>query len=127
VFTVAGERSIGRREAQPLRLVAGLRGRLVRDRFGEVAGSISELIFDGQRGCIAYALVARGGFVGVGERLFPVPWTALRRRGADFVLPVATAALEAAPAFEPEQCAAVAPPAWHERVHAHFAARPYWT
>jgi sporulation protein YlmC with PRC-barrel domain len=124
---VGVEHSMAAREPRALRPGSRLRGRLVRDRDGAVAGSISELIVDAQRGRLAYAMVASGGFVGVGERLFAVPWTALQRHGRDFVVTVTQAAVENAPAFDPSRSPSDAPLAWHERVHAHFAARPYWT
>ena len=51
--------------------------RTVVDSTGEVLGSIVDLLLDLERGRIAYAVVASGGFMGVGERLVAVPWNAL--------------------------------------------------
>lgn len=61
-------------------------GRLVHDRHGAVVGSIAELRIDLERGCVTHALVATGGFLGLGERRFAVPWRALRSTGHGFVL-----------------------------------------
>jgi sporulation protein YlmC with PRC-barrel domain len=113
-------------ERGPLRATGTFCGSLVRDRDGEVAGSIAELVLDVQRGCVAYAVVATGGFLGVGERRFAVPWTALRAHSRHFVLAVSRAVLESAPPFDGEQWPGTAARGWHERVHAHFAARRYW-
>ena len=114
-------------EGGPLRPAGTLCGSLVRDRDGEVAGSIADVVLDVERGCVAYAVVATGGFLGVGERRFAVPWTALRASSRHFVLGVPRTVLESAPTFDGEQWPAAPARAWHERVHAHFAARRYWS
>lgn len=96
------------------------------DDAGEVAGSIVDLLLDLERGRIAYALVACGGFLGVGGRLFAVPWAALQRSGAHFLLNGSRALLESGPPFEHEHGSDTPAQAWHERVHAHFRSRPFW-
>jgi len=65
---------------------ADVRGWLVQDPGGEVVGSIAELVLDSQLRCVRYALVASGGFLGLGEQRFAVPWPALRSQGRHFVL-----------------------------------------
>lgn len=100
--------------------------RTVVDPAGEVVGSISDLMLDLDRGCVAYAVVATGGFLGVGERLFAVPWRALRAMGQHFVLECERSAFETAPAFDRDHLPLTAANGWHERVHAHYHSRPYW-
>lgn len=100
--------------------------RTVVDREGEVLGSISDLMLDLERGRIAYAVVATGGFMGMGERLFAVPWSALRVVGQQFVLEGKRAALETAPAFDRDHWPLAPAHCWHERIHAHYHSRPYW-
>ena len=100
--------------------------RTVVDVDGEVLGSISDLMLDLERGCVAYAIVATGGFAGIGERLFAVPWGVLRAAGQDFVLECRRAALETAPAFDRDHWPLTPAHWWHERVHAHYHSRPYW-
>jgi sporulation protein YlmC with PRC-barrel domain len=100
--------------------------RTVIDTDGEVLGSISDLMLDLDRGRIAYAVVATGGFMGIGERLFAVPWRALRAMGQQFVLECEHSALDTAPAFDRDHWPLTPAHGWHERVHAHYHARPYW-
>jgi sporulation protein YlmC with PRC-barrel domain len=100
--------------------------RTVLDAEGEVLGSISDLMLDLDRGCIAYAVVATGGFVGIGERLFAVPWKVLRAAGEQFVLECARSTLDTAPAFDRDHWPLAPAHWWHERVHAHYHSRPYW-
>jgi sporulation protein YlmC with PRC-barrel domain len=93
---------------------------------GEVLGSIRDLMLDLERGRVAYAVVAIGGFVGIGERLFAVPWSALRPMGRQFVLACTRATLESAPAFDRDHWPLTPAHRWHERVHAYYHSRPYW-
>jgi hypothetical protein len=121
--------SAGAARARPgarLGVATSLYARTVLDREGEVLGSISDLMLDLERGCIAYAVVAAGGFMGIGERLFAVPWTALRPLDLHFVLQCNRAALDTAPAFDPEHLPLNPAHWWHERTHAHYGSRPYW-
>lgn len=41
---------------------------------GDTVGSITELMIDADSGAIAYAVLSFGGVLGVGEKLFAVPW-----------------------------------------------------
>ena len=44
---------------------------------GETLGKISEVMLDVPRGRIAYAVMSSGGFLGMGDKLFALPWKAL--------------------------------------------------
>jgi sporulation protein YlmC with PRC-barrel domain len=100
--------------------------RTVVDSDGEMLGSIADLMLDLERGQIAYAVVACGGIMGIGERLFAVPWRALRPLGEQFVVECQRSALESAPAFDRDHWPLTPAYPWHERVHAHYHSRPYW-
>src|SRR5262245_21126308 len=54
-----------------------LEGDKVINRQGEDLGEIDEIMIDVPRGRVAYAVMSAGGFLGVGSRLFAVPWSAL--------------------------------------------------
>ena len=43
----------------------------------ESLGDIKEIMLDMRAGRVAYAVLAFGGFLGIGEKLFAVPWQAL--------------------------------------------------
>ena len=53
-------------------------GTSVKNPSGESLGDINELVFDPKTGQMVYAVVAYGGVLGMGDRLFAVPWQALR-------------------------------------------------
>src|SRR5664279_2474815 len=44
---------------------------------GEKLGVIEGIMLDIQSGRIAYAVLSFGGFLGIGDKLFAIPWTAL--------------------------------------------------
>ena len=44
----------------------------------ESLGSIKELMVEMSTGKIGYAVLSYGGFLGMGDRLFAVPWQALK-------------------------------------------------
>src|SRR5664279_5519617 len=43
----------------------------------EDVGDIKEIMLDTQSGKVIYAVLSFGGFLGMGEKLFAVPWNAL--------------------------------------------------
>ena len=73
-------------------------------------------------GRIAYAVVSFGGFLGIGDKLFAVPWQALTLNTAEheFILDVDRDTLERAPGFDKEHWPDMADPEWVSHVHAHY-------
>src|SRR6478609_9373217 len=65
--------------APPHRLVAGERppGGAVFDRSGQRIGVIEDVAIDEATGKVAYAILRYGGFLGMGRRCRPVPWSLL--------------------------------------------------
>jgi hypothetical protein len=56
-------------------------GATLRDPDGESLGTIEDVVF--KDGSIQYAIVSVGGYMGIGDRLIPVPWEAIKTRDAD--------------------------------------------
>lgn len=52
-------------------------GYSVKNRHGEELGVIEELVINPQDGRITYAALSVGGFLGMGDKLFAIPWEAL--------------------------------------------------
>ena len=105
---------------------SSLSGQRVLTRQGEAIGSVSELMLDVQRGRIAYAVVAYGGFMGLGERLHAIPWRALRIEGDHLVLDAERSTFLGAPGFDKEHWPHTPEVAWHHELHRHYRCRPYW-
>ena len=54
-----------------------LTGTRVVNRKDETLGTISDIMLNVEEGGIAYAVLASGGFMGIGERLYALPWYSL--------------------------------------------------
>jgi sporulation protein YlmC with PRC-barrel domain len=74
---------------------------------GEDVGEIHDVVLDGQTGRIQYLAVTYGGFLGIGDKLFAVPYEAFRYQvdpdDADdhvFVLDVTKQQMEGAQGFD---------------------------
>jgi hypothetical protein len=52
-------------------------GDSVRNLSGDDLGKVQEIMLDVYDGSIAYAVLSFGGFLGMGDKLFAVPWKAL--------------------------------------------------
>ncbi len=48
----------------------------VYDAGGRFLGEIEEILVDARTGCFRYAVLALGGFLGIGRKRFAVPWSA---------------------------------------------------
>ena len=103
-------------------------GYKVKNRSGEDLGKIEELAIDPETGQIAYAVLSFGGFLGLGDKLFAIPWSALEPRHADevFILDVDKQQLKNAPGFDKDKWPDMADRRWGAGVHGFYGARPYW-
>ena len=52
-------------------------GTAVQSRKGESLGSIYQVMIDKYSGKVAYAVMSFGGFLGMGEKQHPLPWSSL--------------------------------------------------
>lgn len=115
--------------AQTTILSAGtITGDKVRNKAGEELGDIKELMIDLRSGRVVYAVLSFGGFLGLGDKLFAVPWAALAPdlQEHKFVLDVSKESLEKAPGFDKDNWPSMAEQRWQEEVHAHYETTPYW-
>jgi sporulation protein YlmC with PRC-barrel domain len=105
-----------------------LAGDRVRNRNGEDLGKIEEIMIDLESGRVAYAVLSFGGFLGIGDKLFAVPWESLELNAAEheFVLDVDKQTLENAPGFDKDNWPDMADTTWGQQVHSHYGQRPYW-
>lgn len=69
---------------------------------GEDLGEIKELMIDVESGRVAYAVLSFGGFLGLGDKLFAIPWAALTLNADEhaFILNVDKEVLKNAPGFD---------------------------
>lgn len=92
---------------------------------GESLGVVDHLVIDPVAGKIAYAVVAFGGIMGLGQQSYAIPWGSVRfnsETGA-FVTAITSQQIESAPE-RPHDWHRDDP--WHRRTFDHFGVRPYW-
>lgn len=82
-----------------------LMGEDVYNRQEEDLGDIKEIMLDMQSGQIAYAVLSFGGILGMGDKLFAVPWQALQLDTVNkrFILDCSKERLENAPGFDKDR------------------------
>jgi hypothetical protein len=92
----------------------------------DTLGDIKEIMLDMQTGQVAYAVLAFGGFLGMGEKLFAVPWQALHLDTTNhrFVLDVEKERLKHAPGFDKDAWPNMADVAWATQVHTFYGTDP---
>jgi sporulation protein YlmC with PRC-barrel domain len=71
--------SVGIDSSTNVRLLGttSLIGDAVYDAAGRCLGEIEEIVLDARTGCVRYAVLALGGFLGIGRKRVAVPWRAL--------------------------------------------------
>ncbi|NHZ40662.1 PRC-barrel domain-containing protein [Massilia aquatica] len=85
-------------------------------------GEIKEIMLDMRSGQVAYAVLAFGGMLGLGEKLFAVPWQALHLDTVNkrFVLNVEKERLKNAPGFDPDAWPDMSDIGWANQVHGFY-------
>ena len=88
--------------AETTTLVASdkMQGTKIYSATGDNLGSVDDLMIDEKSGTIAYAIMSVGGFLGIGSRYYPLPWSMLRfdTNLMGYVTSVDRAQLKGAPA-----------------------------
>jgi sporulation protein YlmC with PRC-barrel domain len=105
-----------------------LKGNMLFTSDGEDIGKISEIMLDVRGGRIAYAVLASGGFLGMGEKLYAIPWSALTL-DTDvkcFRLDVTADRVKNAPCFDKDHWPAMGDPQWGSSLHDYYNRQPYW-
>ena len=83
-------------------LSSRVNGTPVFDGDGNEVGHVADLSIERVSGKTVYAIMAFGGFLGIGEKFHPIPWSLLDYDPdkAGYVVPLDKAALQAAPNYE---------------------------
>lgn len=105
-----------------------LKGDSVRNPQNENLGKVEDLMIDLENGRIAYCVVSFGGFLGMGDKLFAVPWAAMTLDMEDhaFILDVSKDRLKEAPGFDKDAWPDITDADMRTRVYGFYNVRPYW-
>ena len=95
---------------------------------GDKLGTLEHIMIDVPSGRVAYGVLSFGGFLGMGDKLFAIPWSALRIDPPNhrFTLDVDKETLENAPGFDKDAWPSMADETWARELHTYYKASPYW-
>jgi sporulation protein YlmC with PRC-barrel domain len=97
----------------------------VRNLENQMLGRIEDIMIDVPTGRVAYAVLSFGGVMGMGDKLFALPWQGLRvdDRRRQVIVDVDKAHLRQAPGFDKNDWPDMADLSWSNRVHGFWMGR----
>ena len=95
---------------------------------GEKLGSVEDIMIDKISGKAIYAVMSFGGFLGIGEKQHPLPWSSLTydKDKDGFVVNLDKRMLEQAPTLDPDDGDFVWTPDYGRSVDKYYGAPTYW-
>lgn len=110
-----------------------VKGTDVYNSAGERIGHVEDLSIEKSSGQVRYALMSFGGFLGIGDKLHPLPWQVLNydEEKNGYIVPLDKAALSAAPNYSSEELQAFggADVSYRDTLFSYYSrygAAPYW-
>ena len=101
----------------------------VEDTSGKNLGDIDDVVVDDGTGRVIYAVLSFGGFLGMGDKLFALPWQSLKPNPKDAdkaVLDVPKDRLKAAPGFDKKNWPDMADRRWGLDIYKYYGEEPFW-
>jgi hypothetical protein len=107
---------------------ATLDGNKVMSTDGDDVGKVKDIMLDVRTGRIAYVVLSSGGFLGIGDKLLAIPWSALTldTDSESFLLNVPSQRLKDAPGFDKDNWPSMADEKWATSIHQYYGSEPYW-
>jgi len=95
---------------------------------GEKIGSIERIMIDKRSGKVAYAVMSFGGFLGIGEDYYPLPWSLLtyNPRLEGYEVNIAEQQLQGAPHYGRHENWDWSDRARERKVYDYYGVSPYW-
>jgi sporulation protein YlmC with PRC-barrel domain len=106
-----------------------LNGDRVRNMQGEDLGKVEEIMVDVESGCVSYVVLSHGGFLGLGDKLFAVPWKAMQidMDNHEFVLDMSRDRFENGPGFDKNDWPDFSSEEYGNQIHDFYGVdRPSW-
>ncbi len=107
---------------------SSIEGTDVKNAKGESLGEIKDLMINTSKGNIEYAVLSFGGFLGMGDKYFAVPWEAFSvdRSDEEMVLDVTKESLENAPGFDKDNWPKTSDKTYFDSVYKHYNVKRSW-
>lgn len=112
----------------PLYKMSTIMGQAVESKHGDQVGLIKDVVLEATTGDLVYAVLVADGFLGIGEKLFAVPWHAVQQptEGKPFRLDMTAEQLKKAPSLDRHQWPDLEDRHWGDTIHAYYGQPPYW-
>jgi sporulation protein YlmC with PRC-barrel domain len=100
----------------------------VKDLQGNRIGEVEDIVLDKLSNNIMFAVVSFGGFLGVGEKYHPIPWSMLDYDEDDgaYVIDATKDQLRAAPSDSIQELTRDAGMSYRDRAYEYYQAERYW-
>lgn len=100
----------------------------VKNNADEDLGEIQEIMLDKVSGKVAYAVLNSGSFLGIGGKLFALPWDAIHYDPDKecFILNVEKEKLKNAPGFDENDWPDMADRKWGELISRYYNTKSFW-
>jgi PRC-barrel domain len=104
-------------------------GKRVVNLEGEDLGKIEDVIIDAPNARVSYAILSFGGFLGVGDKLFALPWVSLfySPENGSFGLKADKELLKRAPGFDRNNWPDLSDPVSRAHIYRYYGAEIYWS
>lgn len=106
--------------------VSNLIGKNVKNAEEKDLGEVKEIVVDPRGGDIEYAVLSFGGFLGLGDKYFAIPWQAMKlsQDREHFILNVDQKKLENAPGFDKDKWPDMSNRDWALVVYKFYGVQP---
>jgi sporulation protein YlmC with PRC-barrel domain len=108
-------------QSQDMNRASEIKGLNVQNQQGEDLGQVDDLVFDNQ-GKISYLILSRGGVMGVGGDLVPVPWKEdkITIQEDNVILSMDKQRLDQAPSFSSGEWDQLSQQEFQQKVHGYY-------
>lgn len=98
-------------------------GKKVLSNNDEKIGKIEEIVLDKSSGQVRYVVLSCGGFLGLGENLYAIPWKSISYDPEEegFKLMIDSEKLKSAPNFEKSNWPNFADPSFEQRINSYYS------
>ena len=95
---------------------------------GDRVGTIERVMIDKLSGNVAYAVMSFGGFLGIGDDYYPVPWSLLtyNERLGGYEVNISDQQLKGAPKFRKDDSWEYEDRGRENALYSYYGATPYW-
>lgn len=105
-----------------------LAGDPIKNRDGEKIADVKDMMIDLRTGRVAYIVVAYGGIMGLGDKFFAVPWSAVNvdQQDHSLIIDLDEEVLKKAPGFDKDVWPDFSSADWNRQIHEHYGLTQDW-